>query len=89
MGVIISECKEQTRCSIAVQSVLTRLLWRQVNDFDSLPSRAKWPDYYSTIAKPICIRDIFQKTQNYEYESVEDAVQDWELLTRNAQVVRS
>lgn len=56
-----------------------------VRDFTSLPSREEWPEYYATISAPICIDDIFRKIQNYEYDSVEDAVQDWELLASNSQ----
>ena len=75
------------RIASLLSSLLSRHLWRQVRDFASLPSREEWPEYYATISAPICIDDIFRKTQNYEYASVEDAVQDWELLINNAQKV--
>ena len=53
----------------------------------ALPSREEWPDYYSGIASPICIDDIYRKTQAHAYPAVQDAVQDWELLARNAEQV--
>ena len=53
----------------------------------ALPSREEWPDYYLGIASPICINDIYRKTQAHEYPAVQDAVQDWELLARNAEQV--
>ena len=59
----------------------------QLKPFMALPSREEWPEYYSRIASPICINDIYRKTQAHAYPAVQDAVQDWELLASNAEQV--
>ena len=59
----------------------------QLEPFMERPSRTEWPEYYERITTPICISDIYYKTQTYKYGTVDDAMKDWELLSRNAEEV--
>ncbi|KAJ9087553.1 hypothetical protein DSO57_1032127 [Entomophthora muscae] len=53
--------------------------------FVELPSRREYPDYYEAIENPISIKRIKKKVERREYATWADFVQDWVLLSKNAQ----
>lgn len=53
-------------------------------DFQLLPSRKKYPEYYEVIDNPIDLKTIAIKIQNSEYTNLNDMEKDLNLLTKNA-----
>ncbi|XP_068598056.1 protein polybromo-1-like [Brachionichthys hirsutus] len=52
--------------------------------FQHLPSRREYPDYYQQIKQPIALQQIRAKMKNGEYESVEQMDADLSLMFENA-----
>ncbi|TDL20995.1 Bromodomain-containing protein [Rickenella mellea] len=74
-----------------MKSRLQKLVGRKDDDgrqlsnvFMDLPSKKKWPLYYKTIKRPICIEDIFKRIKRKEYETVADFMAEVELVFANA-----
>lgn len=53
-------------------------------EFQLLPSRKMYPDYYSIIEIPIDLKMIATKIQNQEYENLDDMERDLLLMVKNA-----
>nr|CDI54051.1 bromodomain-containing protein [Melanopsichium pennsylvanicum 4] len=55
-----------------------------VQNFDALPDRSKFPDYYQVIQKPICLRDIEHHVYEKDYINAYALFIDLELMLNNA-----
>lgn len=53
-------------------------------DFQLLPSKKKYPEYYEVIENPIDLKTIAIKIQNNEYASLNEMEKDLTLMTKNA-----
>ncbi|KAI0857558.1 hypothetical protein F4860DRAFT_489202 [Xylaria cubensis] len=52
--------------------------------FEKLPDKTSNPDYYTTIANPIALDIIKRKYKRKKYQSVDQALQDIDLMFENA-----
>jgi chromatin structure-remodeling complex subunit RSC1/2 len=52
--------------------------------FERLPDKAELPDYYAAIRNPIALDTIKKKHKRKKYQSVDQALQDLELMFNNA-----
>ena len=52
--------------------------------FERLPDRSSNPDYYATISNPIALDVIKKKYKRKKYQSVDQAMQDIDLMFENA-----
>lgn len=52
--------------------------------FQFLPSKRRYPEYYSVIDSPIDLKIIAQKIQSDEYTNLNDLERDLLLMVRNA-----
>ncbi|KAL2132869.1 hypothetical protein VTI74DRAFT_3215 [Chaetomium olivicolor] len=52
--------------------------------FERLPDKAELPDYYAAIRNPIALDTIKKKHKRKKYQSVDQALQDLELMFDNA-----
>ncbi|KAI0097442.1 hypothetical protein GGR51DRAFT_553087 [Nemania sp. FL0031] len=52
--------------------------------FEKLPDKASNPDYYTTISNPIALDIIKRKYKRKKYQSVDQAMQDIDLMFENA-----
>lgn len=53
-------------------------------DFQLLPSKKKYPEYYEVIESPIDLKTIATKIQNNEYANLNEMEKDLTLMTKNA-----
>lgn len=53
-------------------------------EFQLLPSRKLYPDYYSIIEQPIDLKAVASKIQQREYDSLDDMEHDLLLMVKNA-----
>ena|SRR2546423_1194645 len=53
-------------------------------DFLKLPPRKRYPDYYTTIKRPIALDTIHNRLEKDEYDDVEALKADLTLMTTNA-----
>ncbi|XP_063701796.1 protein polybromo-1-like isoform X2 [Culicoides brevitarsis] len=53
-------------------------------EFQLLPSKKLYPDYYSIIEKPIDLKIIATKIQNQDYETIDEMEEDLLLMVKNA-----
>ncbi|CED84001.1 Chromatin remodeling complex RSC, subunit RSC1/Polybromo and related proteins [Phaffia rhodozyma] len=53
-------------------------------NFKTLPAANEWPDYYETIAEPICLDEIQSKLRSGEYSSPQAFYRDLQLVFLNA-----
>lgn len=53
-------------------------------DFQLLPSKKKYPEYYEVIDNPIDLKTIAIKIQNGEYANLNEMEKDLTLMTKNA-----
>lgn len=53
-------------------------------EFQLLPSKKKYPEYFQVIEYPIDLRIIATKIQNNEYASLTDMEKDLQLMVKNA-----
>ena len=53
-------------------------------NFQFLPSKRRYPEYFSVIDSPIDLKIIAQKIQGGEYSNLNDLERDLLLLVRNA-----
>lgn len=53
-------------------------------DFQLLPSKKKYPEYYDVIDSPMDLRMVAAKIQNGEYTSLNEMEKDLNLITKNA-----
>jgi len=53
-------------------------------DFLKLPPKKRYPDYYTTIKKPIALDAIYERLDRDEYDDVEALKADLTLMTSNA-----
>jgi Bromodomain len=53
-------------------------------DFLKLPPRKRYPDYYTTIKKPIALDTIYERLDREEYDDTEALKADLTLMTSNA-----
>ncbi|CAG9794762.1 unnamed protein product [Diatraea saccharalis] len=53
-------------------------------DFQFLPSKRRYPEYFSVIDNPIDLKTIAQKIQGGEYLTLTDLEKDLQLMVRNA-----
>lgn len=56
-----------------------------VADFDKLPDKTMFPDYYEVIENPIALDTIKKKMKRKKYANVDDALRDLNLMFENAQ----
>ena len=54
------------------------------SEFQVLPSRRKYPEYYEVIECPIDLKTVARKIQQNEYNSLNEMERDLLLLTKNA-----
>jgi chromatin structure-remodeling complex subunit RSC1/2 len=52
--------------------------------FERLPDKAELPEYYAAIRKPIALDTIKKKHKRKKYQTVDQALQDLELMFENA-----
>lgn len=52
--------------------------------FQFLPSKRRYPEYYSVTDNPIDLKTIAQKIQGGEYLNLNDLEKDLQLMVRNA-----
>lgn len=52
--------------------------------FQFLPSKRRYPEYFSVIDNPIDLKTIAQKIQGGEYSNLTDLEKDLQLMVRNA-----
>ncbi|KAI6755938.1 hypothetical protein HG531_005044 [Fusarium graminearum] len=55
-----------------------------VHPFERLPDKAAVPDYYTTIQNPIALDNIKKKVKRKKYQSVDQVLQDLNLMFENA-----
>ncbi len=55
-----------------------------IHPFERLPDRASNPDYYTTISNPTALDIIKRKYKRKKYQSVDQAMQDINLMFENA-----
>jgi hypothetical protein len=53
-------------------------------DFETLPNRKRYPDYFVTIKKPIALDTIVERINKEEYDDTEALKADLTLMTTNA-----
>lgn len=53
-------------------------------DFQLLPSKKKYPEYYEVIENPIDLKTIAMKIQNNEYSNLNEMEKDLTLMAKNA-----
>lgn len=53
-------------------------------DFQLLPSKKKYPEYYEVIESPIDLKTIAMKIQSNEYTNLNEMEKDLTLMTKNA-----
>lgn len=53
-------------------------------EFQLLPSKKKYPEYYEVIEQPIDLKIIATKIQNNEYSSLSELEKEMLLMTKNA-----
>lgn len=56
----------------------------RIHHFERLPDKAELPDYYAAIRNPIALETIKRKHKRKKYQSVDQALQDLELMFDNA-----
>ena len=54
--------------------------------FIDLPDAKLYPDYYTIISQPICLKDITRKLRDAKYNAVSSIAEDLELLCTNARL---
>ncbi|KLO07102.1 Bromodomain-containing protein [Schizopora paradoxa] len=52
--------------------------------FMDLVSKKQWPDYYKIITRPICFNDIHKRIKRKEYSTIQDFMNDVDLVFDNA-----
>ncbi|KAF7563758.1 hypothetical protein G7046_g372 [Stylonectria norvegica] len=52
--------------------------------FEKLPDKASLPDYYQAITRPIALDNIKKKAKRKKYQTVDQVMQDIELMFENA-----
>jgi len=58
--------------------------WNVRTDFETLPPKRKYPDYYVTIKMPISLAQISDKLKKGEYHDVDAMKADFTLMVNNA-----
>jgi len=53
-------------------------------DFETLPNRKRYPDYFVTIKKPIALDTILERIEKEEYDDTEALKADLTQMTANA-----
>lgn len=56
----------------------------RIHQFERLPDKAELPDYYAAIRNPIALDTIKKKHKRKKYQSVDQALQDLDLMFENA-----
>ncbi|KAH6668673.1 hypothetical protein F5X68DRAFT_176476 [Plectosphaerella plurivora] len=56
-----------------------------IADFEKLPDKTEYPEYYETIQQPVAIEGIKRKMKRKQYNSVDHALLDLDLMFNNAQ----
>jgi len=56
----------------------------RIHQFERLPDKAELPDYYAAIRNPIALDTIKKKHKRKKYQTVDQAVQDLDLMFENA-----
>jgi chromatin structure-remodeling complex subunit RSC1/2 len=58
----------------------------RIHNFEKLPDKAELPDYYAAIRNPISLEIIKKKHKRKKYQTVDQALQDLELMFDNAKL---
>jgi chromatin structure-remodeling complex subunit RSC4 len=53
-------------------------------DFMRLPSKRQYADYYVFIKHPVCLEDIKDKLDSFQYSNLQSVKQDLDLCFKNA-----